>query len=82
MYRWTVIFAPRKNMRRQKPPKLPDTFFGWVIPLIRISQEQMIDKVGLDAVIVNKRMIVNIVNNIKRKKYKNSNINKFYFFLP
>ncbi|CAO3630309.1 unnamed protein product [Cunninghamella blakesleeana] len=50
--RWTVIFAPRKHMRRQKPPKLPDSFFGWIIPFLRIPQEEMINKVGLDAAIM------------------------------
>ncbi|KAI8331578.1 hypothetical protein BC941DRAFT_474913 [Chlamydoabsidia padenii] len=50
--RWPVIFAPRKSMKRRKPPKLPDSFFGWIIPLIRISKTEMLDKVGLDAVIM------------------------------
>ncbi|ORZ21529.1 hypothetical protein BCR42DRAFT_488586 [Absidia repens] len=50
--RWPVIFAPRKNMRHRKPPRLPNTFFGWIIPLIRISKTQMLDRVGLDAVIM------------------------------
>ncbi|CAO3590036.1 unnamed protein product [Absidia cylindrospora] len=50
--RWPVIFAPRKNMRHRKPPRLPNTFFGWIIPLIGISKTQMLDRVGLDAVIM------------------------------
>ncbi|ORZ21490.1 hypothetical protein BCR42DRAFT_407637 [Absidia repens] len=50
--RWPVIFAPRKSMKRRKPPTLPDSFFGWIIPLIRISKTEMLDKVGLDAVIM------------------------------
>lgn len=41
-------------MKRRKPPKLPDSFFGWILPLIRISKTEMLDKVGLDAVIVSR----------------------------
>ncbi|KAI8062111.1 hypothetical protein BC940DRAFT_370479 [Gongronella butleri] len=50
--RWTVIFAPRMSMKKRKPPQLPTSFLGWLIPLLRISREQMLDKVGLDAVIM------------------------------
>ncbi|KAI8097594.1 uncharacterized protein BX664DRAFT_293215 [Halteromyces radiatus] len=50
--RWPVIFAPRNSMKRQKPPELPNTFFGWILPLIKISKTEMLDKVGLDAVIM------------------------------
>ncbi|KAI8344019.1 hypothetical protein BC941DRAFT_497389 [Chlamydoabsidia padenii] len=50
--RWPIIFAPRKSMKRRKPPSLPDTFFGWILPLLRISKTEMLDKVGLDAVIM------------------------------
>jgi hypothetical protein len=39
-------------MKRRKPPRLPDSFFGWILPLMRISKTEMLDKVGLDAVIV------------------------------
>ncbi|KAM3583870.1 hypothetical protein VKS41_003838 [Umbelopsis sp. WA50703] len=31
---------------------LPDSLFGWIIPLIRIPQEEVLDKVGLDAVVM------------------------------
>ncbi|KAI8381462.1 uncharacterized protein BYT42DRAFT_613238 [Radiomyces spectabilis] len=37
---------------RHKPPELPNSFFGWIIPLLRINQEEMLDKVGLDAVVL------------------------------
>ncbi|KAG2178083.1 hypothetical protein INT43_003336 [Umbelopsis isabellina] len=36
----------------KKYEKLPDSFFGWIIPLIRVSQEEVLDKVGLDAVVM------------------------------
>ncbi|KAF7724942.1 hypothetical protein EC973_000523 [Apophysomyces ossiformis] len=50
--RWTVIFAPRMNMKRYRPPELPGSFLGWIVPLIKIDQEEMLDKVGLDAVVL------------------------------
>ncbi|KAG0190793.1 hypothetical protein DFQ28_001517 [Apophysomyces sp. BC1034] len=40
------------NMKRYRPPELPNSFFGWIIPLIKIDQEELLDKVGLDAVVM------------------------------
>ncbi|KAI8149477.1 hypothetical protein BJV82DRAFT_708350 [Fennellomyces sp. T-0311] len=50
--RWTVIFAPRLNMKRHKPKELPNSFFGWIIPLIRVNEQEIMDTVGLDAVVM------------------------------
>ncbi|KAG0373494.1 hypothetical protein BGX24_011626 [Mortierella sp. AD032] len=47
--RWTVIFAPRTKLRRHTPPILSSTFFGWIPELVRISEVEMLDCVGLDA---------------------------------
>ncbi|KAL0082064.1 hypothetical protein F4703DRAFT_1917577 [Phycomyces blakesleeanus] len=55
-----VIFAPRMNMKKHRPPELPSSLFGWVIPLIRISQEQLLDNVGLDAVVLIQFLVMGI----------------------
>ncbi|KAI9492266.1 hypothetical protein BDB00DRAFT_910483, partial [Zychaea mexicana] len=50
--RWTVIFAPRMNMKRHKPKALPNSLFGWIIPLIKVDEQEIMDTVGLDAVVM------------------------------
>lgn len=39
-------------MYRHKPPELPNSYFGWIIPLLRIDTEELLLNVGLDAVLV------------------------------
>lgn len=39
-------------MKRHKPPELPNSLFGWIIPLIKIDHQEVMDKVGLDAVVI------------------------------
>ncbi|KAI7868344.1 hypothetical protein BDF14DRAFT_1881133 [Spinellus fusiger] len=58
--RLPVIFAPRMNMKRHRPPELPSSFFGWLIPLIKISEEELLDKVGLDAVVLLQFLVMGI----------------------
>ncbi|ORE03576.1 DUF221-domain-containing protein [Rhizopus microsporus var. microsporus] len=50
--RLPVMFAPRKNMKRHKPPELSNSFFGWIIPVLKASTEEMLLNVGLDAVLM------------------------------
>ncbi|KAF9911746.1 hypothetical protein EC991_002474 [Linnemannia zychae] len=50
--RWIVMFAPRTKLRRHTPPILSATFFGWIPQLLRIPEGEMLDIVGLDAVML------------------------------
>ncbi|KAF9978906.1 hypothetical protein BGZ73_008411 [Actinomortierella ambigua] len=50
--RWTVMFAPRTKLRRHTPPILASTFFGWIPQLLRIPEAEVLDCVGLDAVML------------------------------
>ncbi|KAG0369275.1 hypothetical protein BGX24_002482 [Mortierella sp. AD032] len=50
--RWIVMFAPRTKLRRHTPPILSATFFGWIPQLLRIPEGDMLDIVGLDAVML------------------------------
>ena len=52
--RWKNLYAARK---RQRPtasslPELPDTFFGWIPVLYRITGKQVLASAGLDAWVV------------------------------
>ena len=52
--RWKSLYAARK---RQRPtasslPDLPDTFFGWIPVLYRITGKQVLASAGLDAWVV------------------------------
>ncbi|KAL8713588.1 MAG: hypothetical protein Q9220_002450 [cf. Caloplaca sp. 1 TL-2023] len=49
--RWTGLYAARKRQKNaaSKLPPLPDTFFGWIPVLYKISEEQVLASAGLDA---------------------------------
>ena len=52
--RWTGLYAARKRQKNSaKPlPELPDTFFGWLPTLYRITEEEVLASAGLDAFVV------------------------------
>ncbi|KAF8935717.1 hypothetical protein BGZ52_006342 [Haplosporangium bisporale] len=50
--RWTTMFAPRTKLQRHQPPVLSSTFFGWIFQLLRIPEAEVMDCVGLDAVMM------------------------------
>ncbi|KAI9288206.1 hypothetical protein BC943DRAFT_318002 [Umbelopsis sp. AD052] len=50
--KWTILYQPRIHMKRHSPPILPTSLFGWIIPLIRISHDEVLEKVGMDAVVM------------------------------
>lgn len=49
--RWKGLYAARKKQSDQATalPELPDSFFGWILPLWRITEEQVLASAGLDA---------------------------------
>ncbi|KAF2740394.1 DUF221-domain-containing protein [Polyplosphaeria fusca] len=49
--RWKGLYAARKKQshRATALPELPDSFFGWIIPLWKITEEQILASAGLDA---------------------------------
>ncbi|KAL9547183.1 hypothetical protein MBANPS3_006283 [Mucor bainieri] len=55
-----LLFSPRSNMKRHKPPELPTSLFGWIWPLIKISDEDMLTNVGLDALLMLKFVTMGI----------------------
>ncbi|ORY16262.1 hypothetical protein BCR34DRAFT_557517 [Clohesyomyces aquaticus] len=54
--RWKGLYAARKKQssRANTLPDLPDSFFGWILPLWRIGDEQILASAGLDAYVVRK----------------------------
>ncbi|KAK5135202.1 hypothetical protein LTR08_005451 [Meristemomyces frigidus] len=59
-----IVYAPRAMHADSKhaPPVADPGFFGWIPPLIRTKEQQMVDTVGLDAAIFMRftRMLRNI----------------------
>lgn len=49
--RWPGLYAARKRHRGEATilPELPDTLFGWILPLWRITSQQVLASAGLDA---------------------------------
>ncbi|GKT62998.1 DUF221 domain-containing protein [Colletotrichum tofieldiae] len=56
--RWPTLYAARK--RRLDPsiglPTLPNTFFGWIPALYRVTEEQVLASAGLDAFVVSRKL--------------------------
>ena len=52
--RWTSLYAARKKQKNAASilPDLPDTFFGWIPALYRITEDQVLASAGLDAFVV------------------------------
>ncbi|KAK4542540.1 hypothetical protein LTR36_006588 [Oleoguttula mirabilis] len=48
-----IVYAPRATYADSKhaPPPVEKGLFGWIPPLIRTKEQQLVDKVGLDAAI-------------------------------
>ena len=49
--RWTTLYAASKRQKNAASilPELPDTFFGWIPALYRITEDQVLASAGLDA---------------------------------
>ncbi|CCC07906.1 hypothetical protein SMACR_01470 [Sordaria macrospora] len=51
--RWKSLYASRKRASMADPsialPQLPDTFFGWMGALYRVTEQQVLASAGLDA---------------------------------
>ncbi|KAJ5115315.1 hypothetical protein NUU61_001074 [Penicillium alfredii] len=49
--KWTGLYAARRRQRcaASRLPELPDTLFGWIPVLYRITEEEVLQSAGLDA---------------------------------
>ncbi|KAL2691480.1 hypothetical protein Neosp_001866 [[Neocosmospora] mangrovei] len=52
--RWPTLYAARKRRLGHTLglPSLPNSAFGWILPLYRITEEQILASAGLDAFVV------------------------------
>lgn len=52
--KWTELYAARRRQRNaaSRLPELPDTLFGWIPVLHRITEEEVLQSAGLDAYVV------------------------------
>ena len=50
--RWKTLYAARTAHPNFSLPALPNTFFGWMPVLYRVSEEQVLAAAGLDAFVV------------------------------
>ncbi|ORZ02958.1 hypothetical protein BCR43DRAFT_482456 [Syncephalastrum racemosum] len=50
--RWKSMYSPRLRMKKHAPEHLPTSFFGWIWPVLRTPHSVVLEKVGLDAVVL------------------------------
>lgn len=52
--KWKSLYAARKRQSDAALtlPELPDTFFGWMPVLYRVTEEEVLASAGLDAYVV------------------------------
>ncbi|KAI8367508.1 uncharacterized protein BYT42DRAFT_128832 [Radiomyces spectabilis] len=50
--RWSAMYSPRLCMKKHAPVELPTSLFGWIIPLLKTPHSVVLEKVGLDAVVM------------------------------
>ncbi|KAI9497544.1 hypothetical protein BDB00DRAFT_628628 [Zychaea mexicana] len=50
--RWMSMYSPRLRMKKHAPAKLPTSFLGWIWPVIKTPHSVVLEKVGLDAVVM------------------------------
>jgi hypothetical protein len=57
--RWKGLYAARKRQSDDAAslPELPDSFFGWMPVLYRVTEQQVLDSAGLDAYVVSLQSI-------------------------
>ncbi|CAO3679114.1 unnamed protein product [Rhizopus stolonifer] len=58
--RWKNVYSPRLQMKKHAPEELPTSFFGWIIPLLKIDNSVIMDKVGLDAVVMLQFLLMSV----------------------
>jgi len=54
--RWKTLYSARKRRLEAAAnldlPQLPDSFFGWIPALYKVTEEQVLEQAGLDAYVV------------------------------
>ncbi|KAI8318557.1 DUF221-domain-containing protein, partial [Martensiomyces pterosporus] len=50
-YRWPELYSHRLRLRYMRPASIPRTLFGWVYPMVTMSDRHVLETVGLDALL-------------------------------
>ncbi|KAJ9064402.1 hypothetical protein DSO57_1031001 [Entomophthora muscae] len=50
--KWPALHYPKSRFHSYSPPLLTNSLFGWIIDLVGINEEQILDLIGLDAVMI------------------------------
>ncbi|CAO3591073.1 unnamed protein product [Absidia cylindrospora] len=50
--KWPAMYAPRLNMKKHAPKQISSSFFGWIFPVLKTPNSEVLEKVGLDAVVM------------------------------
>ncbi|KAJ1908327.1 hypothetical protein LPJ81_000187 [Coemansia sp. IMI 209127] len=49
--RWPELYSHRLRLRYMRPSNIPRTLFGWVYPIVTMSDRHVLETIGLDAVL-------------------------------
>ncbi|KAJ2744858.1 hypothetical protein GGI20_002626 [Coemansia sp. BCRC 34301] len=49
--RWPELYSHRLRLRHMRPAHLPRTLFGWIYPMVTMSDRHVLETMGLDAVL-------------------------------
>ncbi|KAJ9085810.1 hypothetical protein DSO57_1010360 [Entomophthora muscae] len=50
--KWPSMYSARGRLLKSPPPKLGESFLGWIIPLFKIKEREVLKLVGLDALML------------------------------
>ncbi|KAJ2157507.1 hypothetical protein GGF46_004454 [Coemansia sp. RSA 552] len=49
--RWPELYSHRLRLRQMRPSNIPRTLFGWIYPMVTMSDRHVLETMGLDAVL-------------------------------
>ncbi|KAJ1717944.1 hypothetical protein LPJ61_007021, partial [Coemansia biformis] len=50
-YKWPELYSHRLRLRQMRPPNIPRTLFGWMYPVVTMSDRHVLETIGLDALL-------------------------------
>ncbi|KAJ2389038.1 hypothetical protein GGI05_003615, partial [Coemansia sp. RSA 2603] len=49
--KWPELYSHRLRLRYMRPPNIPRTLFGWIYPIVTMSDRHVLETIGLDALL-------------------------------
>ncbi|KAJ2622100.1 hypothetical protein GGI25_003523 [Coemansia spiralis] len=50
-FRWPELYSHRLRLRQMRPSNIPRTLFGWMYPMVTMSDRHVLETIGLDALL-------------------------------